>query len=87
MHANVADTGEIVFLLLLPCFSSGPICAKMADFDATLPSEWTGNGICQLFYIQPVLPVFLLSFPNLCKPCKDLLGQFWQIIFALNLAE
>ena len=41
----------------------------------------TGESIPRCSY-----PVFLLSFPNLCKSCKDLLGQFWQIIFALNLA-
>ena len=53
MHANVADTGEIVFLLLLPCFSSGPICAKKADFDAILPRAWTGRRSGGYLYDNP----------------------------------
>lgn len=51
MHANVADTGESVFLLLLPCISSGPLCAKKADFDAILHGRGPVGAVEAIFMI------------------------------------
>ena len=66
-------------VMLLPVHLPVPLCAKMAVFDATLPSAWTGRSTEPAGRRYTILLFF--SFPNLCEVCKDLQGAEWPCIF------
>ena len=40
--------------VLLPVHRPVPLCAKMADFEATLPGAWTGRSTEQGYFVAAV---------------------------------
>ena len=80
IRIKAAFWGGLGSVVLLTVHRPVPLCAKKADFEATLPGAWTGRSTEPAGRRYTILLFF--SFPNLCKPCKDLQGAERPCIFA-----